>query len=146
MFCTSCGKEIKDGSKFCTGCGAPVSEESGGQKESEKLNAKIKKVGFMEYTISCFRNYAGFNGRARRKELWFFYLFYFICFLVTDLIHETASTIVALVFFLPTIAVNCRRMHDLGKSGWMQLIPIYNIVLYCTDSEPSDNKYGPKVK
>jgi len=34
MFCPSCAKEIKDGSKFCTGCGAPVSGKSAEQKES----------------------------------------------------------------------------------------------------------------
>ena len=24
MFCTNCGKEIKDGASFCTGCGKKV--------------------------------------------------------------------------------------------------------------------------
>ena len=146
MFCSSCGKEIKDEAAFCAHCGAPVSGKSGEKKESEKLNARIEKVGFMEYIISCFRNYANFDGRARRRELWFLYLFYFICYAGSAAINETFRTIVILVFFLPLTAVNSRRLHDVGDSGWMQLIPIYNIVRYCTDSEPSDNKYGPKVK
>ena len=28
MFCTKCGKEVKDGLKFCTNCGAPLSQSS----------------------------------------------------------------------------------------------------------------------
>jgi len=47
---------------------------------------------------------------------------------------------------LPVLAVGVRRMHDIGKSGWFILIPIYNIVLLATDSQPGTNNYGPAVK
>ena len=47
---------------------------------------------------------------------------------------------------LPVLAVGVRRMHDIGKSGWFILIPIYNIVLLATDSQPGTNDHGPAVK
>jgi len=34
-------------------------------------------------------------------------------------------------------------MHDVGKSGWFQLIPIYNIILFVTEGDKGDNQYGP---
>ena len=38
-------------------------------------------------------------------------------------------------------------MHDVGKSGWFLLIPIYNLILASTDGVNGDNEYGtdPKV-
>ena len=35
-------------------------------------------MGFGEAVSTCFRKYATFQGRARRSEFWFFYLFMFI--------------------------------------------------------------------
>lgn len=35
MFCTKCGNEMPDGSKFCTKCGAPVGGESAGAEASQ---------------------------------------------------------------------------------------------------------------
>ena len=37
-------------------------------------------------------------------------------------------------------------MHDVGKSGWFILIPIYNLILACTDSEHGPNKCGNNPK
>jgi uncharacterized membrane protein YhaH (DUF805 family) len=37
-------------------------------------------------------------------------------------------------------------MHDVGKSGWFLLIPIYNLILACTNGETGANQYGPDPK
>ena len=42
-------------------------------------------MGFIEAVKSCFRNYVNFNGRARRSEFWFFFLFQVIIYFL-DLI------------------------------------------------------------
>lgn len=47
---------------------------------------------------------------------------------------------------MPLIAVAIRRMHDIGKSGWYILIPIYNLTLFAKDGEPRTNKYGDDPK
>ena len=52
----------------------------------------------------------------------------------------------SLAVLLPAIAVTIRRMHDVGKSGWYCLIPIYNIVLAATEGEKGANQYGPDPK
>ena len=59
----------------------------------------------------------------------------------------------ALVMFIPYIAVSVRRLHDVGKSGWMffiLLIPIIGaiwfLVLLVTDSNPGENPYGTNPK
>lgn len=58
-----------------------------------------------------------------------------------------------LAMLVPGLAVGVRRLHDLGKSGWMilvALIPlvgaIWLIILFVTDSQPGENEYGPNPK
>jgi len=49
--------------------------------------------------------------------------------------------------------VSVRRLHDVGKSGWMLLIgliplvgAIWLLVLMVTDSVPGENQYGQNPK
>jgi len=51
-----------------------------------------------------------------------------------------------LAILIPSIAVGVRRMHDVNKSGWFILIPIYNLILAVTDGTKGDNKYGHDPK
>lgn len=55
-------------------------------------------------------------------------------------------TIYSLAVLIPGIAVAIRRMHDVGKSGWYILIPIYNLILACTDGDKGQNEYGADPK
>ncbi len=58
------------------------------------------------------------------------------------------GVIAALAFLLPALAVGARRLHDIGKSGWLQLlmlIPIINLVLiyfYVQPTQPEPNAHG----
>jgi|SRR5690606_8383431 len=105
------------------------------------------------------KNYANFEGRARRKEYWYFVLINFIFSLVlgfvsgaTDLTFGPTGesgildSIYSLAVLIPSIAVGVRRMHDVGKSGWYLLIPIYNFVLAVTEGENKRNEYGDDPK
>ncbi len=111
------------------------------------------KSGF-EWFIDAFKNFADFKGRSRRKAYWYFFLFnilisWGLLAIIIGVGLESLSfiqTIYGLVAFIPSFAVAVRRIHDAGKSGWFLLIPIYNIVLLCTDSEPGINKWGPNPK
>lgn len=105
----------------------------------------------MEYFLKCLRLYATFEGRARRAEYWYFYLFVFLISMVASFVAgminlPALSLIVSLGLIIPNIAAGVRRMHDVGKSGWFLLIPIYNLILAITPGEVGPNKYGPDPK
>jgi len=60
-----------------------------------------------------------------------------------------ASLIYGLATFIPNIALTTRRLHDIGKSGWLQLIAlipvigwILALVWFCTPSDEGENDYG----
>ncbi|WP_290697886.1 DUF805 domain-containing protein [Lacinutrix sp.] len=103
-------------------------------------------------------NYANFEGRARRKEYWMFALFHIIftyaCLILLGVvayaIESPAVVIIVYIYIfatlIPAIAVNCRRMHDVGKSGWYQLIPIYSLILTLTEGDRGSNEYGEDPK
>jgi len=104
------------------------------------------------YKKVVFENYANFNGRARRSEYWNFTLTNVIVSLILGFIGvligigTIISDIYSLMVLVPTIAVTIRRMHDVGKNGWFMLIPIYNLILACTNGIEGENQYGPDPK
>jgi uncharacterized membrane protein YhaH (DUF805 family) len=107
----------------------------------------------MDFASSIKRNmttaaYAQFEGRASRSEYWWFYLFTLLATAVADRLSGTVGNIASLVFFLPSLALAARRLHDVGRSGWWFLL-IFTIigipvVLYwlVKDSDAGANKYG----
>ncbi|WP_404812559.1 DUF805 domain-containing protein [Capnocytophaga canimorsus] len=105
----------------------------------------------MNWYLKVLKQYADFKGRARRKEYWMFTLFNSIVFFALGFIGGLIETTVLvsiyyLAIIVPSIAVGVRRMHDVGKSGWFILVPIYNLVLCLTEGERGPNQYGPDPK
>jgi uncharacterized membrane protein YhaH (DUF805 family) len=105
----------------------------------------------MMYYFKALSNYAVFSGRATRSEFWYFILFDFIIMFVLSFFGEIIgfSSLVGIYYIgtiIPHIAVGVRRMHDVGRSGWNLIIPIYNLILACTDSDIDTNAYGPNPK
>ena len=82
---------------------------------------------FSQAVQSCLGQYATFSGRAARSEYWWFFLFQVLALLVSSLLGETANSIVALLLLLPALAVGARRLHDVGRSGWWQLLMLTGI-------------------
>ncbi len=109
----------------------------------------------MEWFLKVMRQYTDFNGRARRKEYWMFYLFSMIFALVTIILDNVLGIAIAnigygplyifysLAIFIPSFAVIVRRLNDVNKSGWMFFVVL---VLICTEGDLADNKYGPNPK
>lgn len=115
----------------------------------------------MKWYLQVFKNYAKFEGRARRKEYWYFALFNNLAIILIVAIQAVLSTTLSnsafavlswlmptyfLIALIPALAVSVRRMHDVGKSGWYMFIPIYGLILSLTDGESGRNRYGTNPK
>ena len=105
----------------------------------------------MKYYLKVMKEYATFGGRARRKEYWMFQLFNLIISMVWGFIcgltgFPDLASLYALVIILPSYAVGVRRMHDVGKSGWFILIPVYSFILAVSKGEEKENEYGKDPK
>ena len=73
------------------------------------------------------KQYADFQGTTGRQAFWMYILFYMISlvivYAVAGMIHVWALYgFYALGMFLPTLGIEVRRLHDVGKSGWWLLI------------------------
>ena len=82
----------------------------------------------MDFVSSVKRNmttaaYAQFEGRASRSEYWWFYLFTVLVTAVADMFGGTLGNLASLAFFLPGLALLVRRLHDVGRSGWIRRQP-----------------------
>ena len=98
---------------------------------------------FLNFKTALTEKYASFEGRATRWEYWSFQIVYFIIGVVATVINDKLGSLVSLAFFLPSIALNARRLHDTNRSGWYMLIPIYGgILIAFAESDPLPNRYG----
>ena len=108
----------------------------------------------MKYYIDAWKKTFTFTGRARRTEYWLFQLINMVVIyglIGIGIAIEVAAlpmvaSVIALISIIPILAVGVRRMHDVGKSGWFLLIPIYNFILTLTPGTVGTNKYGPDPK
>ena len=113
---------------------------------------------------TCFNKYATFSGRASRSEYWFFIPFRVLGGIVTLIIdvmildysieseYTPINLIFSLILIIPSIAVACRRLHDVNKSGWWQLIwltiigGILLFIWYVKEGEKKKNRFGSPIK
>tara|TARA_B110000914_G_C15275338_1_gene359493 strand:- start:97 stop:468 length:372 start_codon:yes stop_codon:yes gene_type:complete len=111
----------------------------------------------------CFNKFAVFSGRASRSEFWFFVLFGFLGGIIAAIIdvmilgypfeeNGPINLIFSVALIVPSISVAARRLHDINKSGWWQLLwvtiigGILLIIWHATEGEDKKNKFGPPIK
>ena len=136
-------------------------------------------MNFQNSVKNCFQDkYADFSGRATRSEFWYFYLFLLLSYVLSIILIFFVSFKffwVVAVFYLgiiiPSFAVTARRLHDVNKSGWLQIITfptaflmdflersneiasgifalvtlglyIYLFILYVSHGDKKDNRFG----
>lgn len=83
---------------------------------------------FFESIAACFAKYADFSGRASRSEFWWWTLFVILASIAAEIINGKLSALFSLATLLPGLAVGCRRLHDVDKSGWLQLLYFIPII------------------
>src|SRR5688572_1335824 len=94
------------------------------------------------------------EGRIRRTTFWLRWLFGFIINVSLRLILEVVNTPGAFLFIGSIILIvsafvfiqGIKRMHDINKSGWYFLIPLYNIILCLEEGTRGPNAYGDDPK
>jgi len=96
---------------------------------------------------TCLSKYATFSGRASRSEYWFFVLFTAIVGFISGIIagvvgSDVLGYAIQAAFWIPGLAVSIRRMHDVDKSGWFVLVPIYGFILSVTPGTVGSNRFG----
>ena len=118
--------------------------------------------------IDALKRYFDFQGRANRSQYWLFALVHVIVIAVLWLIDffvffggdfdriadETfalypIATIYQLAVLFPVLGVTARRLHDTGRSGWWQLLPlipligaIVLIIFLILPGDPEENSHG----
>lgn len=132
------------------GGNAPYNQPATNNNPANNPSRGIPQPGmdFGQTLSYYFDHYTDFNGRARRQEYWYIVLWNLIFGLI-----PVVNILWVLATLIPGLALSVRRLHDIGKSGWLlllSLIPIIGaIVLFVfsvTDSDPGTNQYGPSPK
>lgn len=96
-------------------------------------------MDLMTSVRTCVKKYADFTGRAPRSELWWFALATAIASLILTVIDFSLfnglaaeigvlSSIFGLAVILPQLSVGARRLHDINRSGWWQLLILLPVI------------------
>ncbi len=119
------------------------------------LNLKEYKMNLdFNFFTRVFSQYTDFTGRDSREQYWMFILFYMIIYIGLTVVDSILTggllgMLFSLALLIPSIAIATRRLHDIGKSGWWQLIVlipliglIVLIVWLATPGVKEENQYG----
>ena len=98
-----------------------------------------------------FKNLFSFNGRIRRTEYGISFIIYAICYVVIRVTSEGANGAkIGLLGVIPMLwfiwSQGAKRCHDIGKSGWRQIIPFYFLWLLFQEGSVEWNEYGDNPK
>ena len=110
---------------------------------------KLGNMNPLQSIFSLFKNYLKFSGRTPRSGYWYAYLFFSILSATIFIIDlKLIGTVLYLITGFPFYALSARRLHDVGKSGWWQLIQITGIgcipYIYwmCKKGTKGHNRFG----
>ncbi|NNH26222.1 DUF805 domain-containing protein [Acinetobacter terrestris] len=137
----------------------PVQNISNQLDKLSDQNKAEEQFNMIDWFVKGLKNYANFKGRARRKEYWFFvlcqFLLIFIAAIIDSILFDNPAlfySITALGLFIPSLAVAVRRMHDIGKSGWLlllSLIPLIGLIVIfwlASETKQENNQWGQPAK
>jgi uncharacterized membrane protein YhaH (DUF805 family) len=129
-------------------------------RDNGRLADSRLKGARVQWYLEVFKKYAVFDGRAHRTEFWMFVLVSVIISVILAVLDAVLGTngagsgllqgLYGLAVLVPSLAVGARRLHDIGRSGWWQLlvlIPLIGaivlIVWFAQKGDPSPNEHGP---
>jgi uncharacterized membrane protein YhaH (DUF805 family) len=97
---------------------------------------------FLDINIATLSQYFKIDGVATRRQYWYFVLFTWLISLGANIADifipgNQLENIIAVLFFVPSLTVAIRRMHDTDHSGWWLLFPIVNFIFLVSPSKQS---------
>lgn len=92
-----------------------------------------------------------FNGRIRRTDYAVTLILYVLIVVAAGAtLGRFLGGIELLVLYIPLLwivyAQGAKRCHDIGRSGWYQIIPLYILWMLFEGGQPCNNDYGPDPK
>jgi uncharacterized membrane protein YhaH (DUF805 family) len=123
---------------------------------------------------TCFLKTFTYSGRAKPSEYWWFYASMILALLVLffarsllweywprdvpalsiayliviDKVLDVVTWLITVFWLFARFSVASRRLHDVGRSGWWQLLEITGIgsillfIWYVMPSQRTENRYG----
>lgn len=82
---------------------------------------RLPQMSFSESVKTVLSKLTDFKGRARRSELWWFWILYAVVSMAINTLLSGSliiSSVVSLLLLLSICAVTVRRLHDSGHGGW----------------------------
>lgn len=134
-------------------------------EDFKSVKGRMNLEDFKAAVMCCLRQkYVDFNGRAKRGEYWYFFLFQVVVSFPLFILQYAWSSLglsalvtifsiicglFILATILPGLSVAVRRLHDINKSGWFVLISFIPLIgaivlLYLLAQQGTEgpNKYG----
>lgn len=121
-------------------------------KNKKNNNEMLPEAAFLNNLYKkkprMFSHPFSFTGRIRRLEYCISFLIWLVLnpFIIAVINHSVVSSILFLPTFWFIIAQGVKRCHDLGHSGWYQLVPFYELFMLFEEGDPYINKYGHNPK
>ncbi len=117
-------------------------------------------MNFWQAIASGFTQYVTFGGRACRSEFWYWFLFSLLGGLITEMLDSAffgtsvpsaspLNGVFNLILFLPSLAIEVRRLRDINRTGWWILIAFTIIGIFvlwywaCKKGTDGPNRFGP---
>ena len=108
-------------------------------REAVATRDYTRQSGMADAVREAFRRFADFSGRSNRGEFWWFYLASLLISFVLGILdmalfgevgeqYGVLGNIWGLVAFIPSISLGARRLHDIDRTGWWQLLMLIPLV------------------
>ena len=162
MNCPKCVTDNPDVALFCGKCGTSLRASTA--RGMGTASSHLPMVSFMRAIKLGFSNYFKFTGRSTRAEYWWWVLFFVVASaglgLIISSIRDLSPSVTYFVgpgellllgTLIPWLALGSRRLHDINRTGWWQLMwlgfpfiipPIVLMVCAIKQGDANPNKYG----